>query len=967
MATPSPAPSRAAIHALRGVLLTTSCSVIILAEERRRRLNIARAALENAKKLHTARVNRNSAALAESYSSRREAFPVEIAHDFSHAPTNNPLRRRRQRIDSLENGLSRPREIEALEVFETKLPEDTDPTSTPQARQRRWDEWDAARKELSRIYESSSFAHNGLPLRLSPEIALPTIPSPSQRSKTPARGTRTGIESSISKTTLQSKPSEGIDGRAEAAVSEPVNETLIKQLASWSHLDRILAEMESPDMPLALRVEQERKAAKVLQALTSAEVEEPQEILSRGIRLLQSTAVSREYDAVSLILEAVRPVCTDVCLLAVPFLDSLLQRHDAEGVRHLLRRLSGFVPRPVEGTMVENRNDWITRLLMHHWRKTKNFDEVKGVYGMLQEGGLFSDGIFSLSTQYAVRRRIALIALDAGDDATANAEMSQLSAIRPKPVGVDVKLRGRFIVREAELGHWDKVMSELKTFGPKAKQSPQFQNVLSWLTKIYRKNHTPVEIDIFVRELVNNHHMALNRPLAFFVLDRHGRTRNIQALVAWVQFCQDGGMEMDQIFFNEIADKCCKYWSLLRIDVVRMLKDAHGSMPWLQDPLLASYTSNGALHDLHKRLPGENTDTYGIAPALPERRGDSISIYERAAFKHMNTLALRSDWSGVYSAYQEATKKGLGDSSRCLRLAVVANIHIEGAHSCTVSGLINDAHRRKHDISGALVPMLVARLEAGDNAGDLLQENLAKGQSIHDSVYNKAVRVLTQKGNPEAAIRVCEMAAQQNGMGELAYNQFNFASLVHSYTGQGRYRDLASLIESFTSKLEWWQGSKECKESIKLAMKLVASRATRDRKNENSHKEVLLCLDDALQHVKSLRATNKQERETLAKEVVGAFKNADEPIAFEGGFLPDAQVGRQIPKERRNTDWESSTRRDSTPQVLSETRHRIVEDDLPARNQNIDDIRTGQQRTKRERTPSPETSDDEIFLEKQMA
>jgi hypothetical protein len=149
-------------------------------------------------------------------------------------------------------------------------------------------------------------------------------------------------------------------------------------------------------------------------------------------------------------------------------------------------------------------------------------------------------------------------------------------------------------------------------------------------------------------------------------------------------------------------------------------------------------------------------------------------------------------------------------------------------------------------------------------------------------------------------------------------------------------------------------------------MKHVASRATRDRKNENSHKEVLLCLDDALQHIKSLRATNKQERETLAKDVVGAFKNADEPIAFEGGFLPDAQVGRQIPKERRNTDWESSTRRDSAPQVLSETRHRIVEDDLPARNQKIDDIRTGQQRTKRERTPSPETSDEEIFLEKQM-
>ena len=94
MASPSPAPPRAVVHALRGVLLTTSCSVILLAEERRRRLNIARAALDNAKKLHTARVNRNATVLAESYSNKRE-FPIEIAHDFAHAPTTNPLRRRR--------------------------------------------------------------------------------------------------------------------------------------------------------------------------------------------------------------------------------------------------------------------------------------------------------------------------------------------------------------------------------------------------------------------------------------------------------------------------------------------------------------------------------------------------------------------------------------------------------------------------------------------------------------------------------------------------------------------------------------------------------------------------------------------------------------------------------------------------------------------------------------------------------
>ncbi|KAF5244299.1 hypothetical protein FAUST_2432 [Fusarium austroamericanum] len=916
MASPSPAPPRAVVHALRGVLLTTSCSVILLAEERRRRLNIARAALDNAKKLHTARVNRNAIVLAESYSNKRE-FPIEIAHDFAHAPTTNPLRRRRQRIDSLENDLSRPKEIISIEEFETTLSGDFGSGSSSQTSQRRWDEWDAARKELSRISDTNPFIHNGYSTRLPPDAKLSALQPRTHKSRTPTSATR--------------------HTKTKATESQHANEALNRQSKSILQLDLITTELETSGLSDSLRAEKEINAVELLEELISREAEEPQEILSRGIRLLQSVVSSCEYDNIPKVLEALRPICNDASLLAVPFFDSLKQSHDAEGVRHFLRGLSSFQP-PSTGT--KNGNEWIMRLLMHNWRKTKDFADIQNIYGLLQEGGLFEDDVFPASTQYAVRRRVILIALDAGDDATASAEMALLSNMRFETSGIDVKLRGRFIVRDAELGHWDKAVSELQTFGPKAKESAQFQKVLSWLTKVYCKGHTPSQVDMFVKELVDNHDMMLNKPLAFFVMEKHGRTRNIQALATWVQFCQDGGLEMDQVFFNEIADKCCKYWSLSRVDVVRMLKDVRISKSWIQDPLLTRYVSDGALHNLHKPLPGERADAFGLAQTLPERRGDSITIYERAVFKHMNTLALREDWSGAYSAYLEAAKEGLGDSSRCLRLAVVANIHLEGPHSYTGSRLINEAHNKKHDISGALVPMLIARLEAGDNAGKLIHENLTKGQKIHDSVYNKAARVLTQKGNPEAAIMVCEVAARENGMGELAYSKYNFASLIHTYTGQGRYTDLLPLINSFVSKSEWWQGSKECKESVKFAMKHVASRAAKDREHEGSYEQVLLRLEGALEHIKYLRATNRQDREILTKEVIGAFKAVDEPAAFEGGFFPDAQPGQPPSKDKRNMDWESSTRRDSATQTISETRHRIVEDDLSSQNQNADDIQT---------------------------
>lgn len=65
MSFPKPVPSKAALNALRGLVFTTSCSVVLLAEERRQRTKVARAAIDNARKLHTLKARRNSVPLVD--------------------------------------------------------------------------------------------------------------------------------------------------------------------------------------------------------------------------------------------------------------------------------------------------------------------------------------------------------------------------------------------------------------------------------------------------------------------------------------------------------------------------------------------------------------------------------------------------------------------------------------------------------------------------------------------------------------------------------------------------------------------------------------------------------------------------------------------------------------------------------------------------------------------------------------
>ena len=63
MPPPLPIPSKAALRALRGLILGTSCSLALIAEDRRRRINHALRILENGERVKAARSYRADAAV----------------------------------------------------------------------------------------------------------------------------------------------------------------------------------------------------------------------------------------------------------------------------------------------------------------------------------------------------------------------------------------------------------------------------------------------------------------------------------------------------------------------------------------------------------------------------------------------------------------------------------------------------------------------------------------------------------------------------------------------------------------------------------------------------------------------------------------------------------------------------------------------------------------------------------------
>lgn len=231
-----------------------------------------------------------------------------------------------------------------------------------------------------------------------------------------------------------------------------------------------------------------------------------------------------------------------------------------------------------------------------------------------------------------------------------------------------------------------------------------------------------------------------------------------------------------------------------------------------------------------------------------------------------------------------------------LRQDVLNQLSSNDSHTTSAAALIDAAHARGEDVSEALSSLLMAQLKEGHDAKDILQQATCRGVRVHDSVYNSAAQQLATRGDFRGAARVCKLAAKENGHGQLAYSEYNFSNLVYIYTGSARYEALHSVLNEFRSSDQMrWQGSKICKESVKLAMKTVAQRATVQGGEDSEHYQALLDLDATLCHVQHCRRANAAAR---------ANKNSDNlvRVALPAGESKPCSLAAQSKMGASETD-----------------------------------------------------------------
>ncbi|KFH43732.1 hypothetical protein ACRE_055270 [Hapsidospora chrysogenum ATCC 11550] len=867
MAAPKPVPSRAVLNALRGLVFTTSCSVILLAEERRRRTKVARAAIDNARKLHTVKARRRPLAMLDSRLPDSDLELLSIPQ-----ATDGPRPRKRRPVPDHDATSSGAKSRVQADAPTTKNNEHADRSASLAAS------------------GTNSASKSGF--SVSPAVGLSAEPSSSPRSHlVPGlpEAVASVLERPLSEATLDRrfhtellKPQGREEMQAEITTAtsrvldavnsghirhiDPLSAKVLHYLRSPPRLDRQGAPRLDNALPCLKRLVEELETHPAGGAMCSVYRElglgvfkkvisqKPPMTLSKTVRQLRyyclrlvKIVIQHTPEELGSTLDVVLPLYKDVDQLSVPLLRWLAGTDNREGLRNLLRCLSS----QPSSTYALNGSS-VLRLLNGYAKRYKSACDTRRAYDALQNAGLPELVDITPAVEYDVHRYFLQLAHGQGDISMCLEEIGKLCEIDPDRAKEDRKLRGAVLITEASTGQALSVEASLQRLedmiGP---DSEEFLPTLSSLAGVWAQLLPPQEFEAAVRKLVETYRLPLERRWLYPVLGYHSKCADPAGMLSWLQFCVRNGYHPDDELLQNFYHSCRTYWRISDEEVYHFYETLREANPDLPPPRAipqADATKRTQASKPNPKQTREDWETMYIRSAESLRPEDPC--FDAQIFKTMQSCAFSGDWESVWASYEKNGSSALVRSLRCMRLAVLARLKLDAGSTAGASRLIEESAERGLDASELLTPVLMAHLAAGQDAGDVVRGTLRRGLRIHDMVYNKAAQSASRTGRQLEAIEICNLAAKENGQGDPLYSPYNFYNLVFAYTDLASYDRLAPLLSGFTAGKRWWAGKWLSKQAIKLAMKKVAKRAvTADTGHVvRKHEAALSQLNDALEH-----------------------------------------------------------------------------------------------------------------------
>ncbi|VUC37693.1 unnamed protein product [Clonostachys rosea] len=839
MVSSKPVPSRAALNALRGLVFTTSCSVFILAEERRQRMRIARSAFDNARKLHTVKARHRPALLADTRLSDEdcEALLIERISKPERRKRRPRLRSRSDDSDVHNQEKHQTQDLEIRGNNRFELPSrSAHPASSPTSPRVTVDLSIIGQKSGTNPIRSTVSSRDTFSR---PKLSKPISPaSQSSRPKVTHANhhaqPRVPADFQVSMATLTtaapSKSHEhsyvGVSSTMDSSLTQAVTDFLGRASGvetSFDHtvlplLNKLLVEFDPRDQSAAGTSTRLNMALEIFDKLSNVTVNgsHAEAMEANSVALIKVAIILGQHQVLA--LNSTRHFHKDIHRVLAVVLNWMMDANIAD-------RIPSFLGEFCNSECSINQLDpkAIYRILVCHSTLYQEPSRTIELYHLLHSPRLPSNSQSSSEGDFETRQLVSYLLQD------------------------EMQRRGIYQAVHSHAAYQSGAQSD----GSQASRR-QFQDILTNLVDTCSRRHAPANFEAVVRYLTQIHGLELQGRWVYSLLTRYFRSNGLDTVFSWIQFCLQNNFRVDDAYILKFYQKCHSNWD----------------MPWEKVKTLASLLRKANLNygvaDCTQAiaLGAEKDITPSSRQSVPARedwerfyvRGarelvaSPLSKEEADVFDSMQRYARKCEWSLVWESYEKfRTTSNQEFSIRCLRLAVLARVRLDGGSTDNASRLLWSCSHGQ-DVSDAALPVLMAKLTNGERPISILRDVLDRGLRVHDMIYNLAARRTVALGNLADALRICQMAISNNGCGDFLYQEFIFLNLVSIHILQLHYSDLKLLLAALVEKKPNWVGTEAIKRTLKLNMKTVVKRiAQASGSASSSHEEALSFLDMALQ------------------------------------------------------------------------------------------------------------------------
>ncbi|KAI0397800.1 hypothetical protein F5Y17DRAFT_413603 [Xylariaceae sp. FL0594] len=465
---------------------------------------------------------------------------------------------------------------------------------------------------------------------------------------------------------------------------------------------------------------------------------------------------------------------------------------------------------------------WFIKLLHAYWERYK---DIAKATEFLEKA--VSLGILEKTPHpELVHSALVEIAIKAGNEKMAYAYAEEI--IGSYPTMKDT-LALKLAVIKAKAGDWEGAFQTFAQVQRDALPFPTaYDDAFLVVLKEFAACHSAAETREFAMRSIQDLGVGFHPHMVTMVAKKYGACRDMVGFMDWLTHCRNQGFALDPGFCNIVLYYCWAVWKL-SFPELRLLHSKFEDLNPKCSNAVTQRILNQAAYRQGKRVSKEQYRVRFRAVNVNTMAFQGRTTNQRDILEAMNQFLTKEKPAAALSIYKRARLFGMPFCSHCHRLAVLAACRLRNAESTEAITLIQEAYDEGHDVQHAVAVFIKWQVhQFPGNAEDAvihMRNLLARFESaqivIGPSALTHMAALCVQLKEVTRAIALCHLARDRGGSPHLCYSVQSFKTLATAYSNLLDFTAMRSLVVDLSES----QFSTE--KTLLKHLKLIRSRVER--------------------------------------------------------------------------------------------------------------------------------------------